>query len=392
MSIFLNNQLNKLSELPVFSSNKKYLNKITHLLNKNRMVILSWLHKSWKHAFVKDLLLKTWLENKCFLFNKDYTINEYINWEKLINIFNDSLNNNKNIKLIVLSNFNKIENIKDFIQYIYNHENNFKILLIWNTIQIPWIQEIEYLTDNIETINFLDTNINYGVLPEIIYIPFNLQQSYLNLAVNDVFTKEIFINFWVKDMELYHFTMTYLSKTNKHISFRELQKWLSEIQQITLKTVIDYINFSLRAKIIKPVNKYDFKKQKVILSRIKYYFTDSGIRNSISKYSLPKNILKENLLYQLLEYNDYKIYSGLNGIYEFTFYCKSEQSELCITYSQVTEKNELKKEINKLNKVPVAWKKYIILDSIEQLWIKKLTYNNVEIIEWKDIQLKIETK
>lgn len=392
MSIFLENQLNKLSELPVFSSNKKYLKKITHLLNKNRMVILSWLHKSWKHAFIKDLLLKTWLEDKCFLFNKDYTTNEYINWEKLINTFNESLNNNINIKLIVLSNFNKIENIKDFIQYIYNHDNNFKIILIWNTIQIPWIQEIEYLTDNVETINFLETNIDYGVLPEIVYIPYNLQKSYLNLAVNDIFTKEIFINFWVKDMELYQFTMTYFSKINKHISFRELQKWLSEIQQITLKTTIDYINFSLRAKIIKPVNKYDFKKQKVILSRIKYYFTDSGIRNSISKYSLSKNILKENLLYQLLEYNGYTIYSGLNGTYEFTFYCKSEPSELCITYSQVTEKNELKKEINKLNKVPAQWKKYIILDSIDQLWIKKLIYDNVEIIEWKDIPSKIETK
>ena len=35
---------------------------------------------------------------------------------------------NNNIKLIVLSDFNKIPDIKDFIQYIYNHKNNFKII------------------------------------------------------------------------------------------------------------------------------------------------------------------------------------------------------------------------------------------------------------------------
>jgi hypothetical protein len=63
--------------------------------------------------------------------------------------------------------------------------------------------------------------------------------------------------------------------------------------------------------------------------------------------------LKENLLYQILEYNNYKIYSGLNGTFEFTFYCTSANKNLCFHYSEVTEKNELKKEINKLNKVPV---------------------------------------
>lgn len=389
MSIFLNNQLNKLLQNTVFSSNKKYLRQITHLLNANRMVILSWQHKTWKQSFIKDLLLKTWLKNKAFIFNKDSLVNEKINWNDLINIFNESLKYNKNIKLIILSQFNKIDNIKDFIQYIYTHKNNLKIILVWNTIQIPGIQEVEYLPDNLEVANFLETNIQYWVLPEIIYIPYNLQKSYLDLLVNDMFTKEIFTNFWVKDIDLYHFTMTYLSKINNHISFRELQKWLSSIQQITLKTTIDYINFSIRSKIIKPVNKYDFKKQKVISSRIKYYFTDNWIRNSISKYSLSENILKENLLYSILAYNDYEIYSGLNGTFDFTFYCTSAEKNICFHYSQVTKKNELKKEINKLNKVPVNWKKYIILDSIDQLWIKKLKYDDVQIIEFKDVQSKI---
>jgi len=72
------------------------------------------------------------------------------------------------------------------------------------------------------------------------------------------------------------------------------------LRQITLKTTIDYIDFSIRAKIIKPIYRYDLKKQKVISSRAKYYFTDTGIRNSISQYTLSQKILKENFLFQEL--------------------------------------------------------------------------------------------
>jgi predicted AAA+ superfamily ATPase len=81
------------------------------------------------------------------------------------------------------------------------------------------------------------------------------------------------------------------------------------MKQITLKTTIDYIDFSIRAKIIKPVYLYDFKKSKAISSRVKYYFTDTGIRNSISQYSLAEYTLKENLLFQELSYHGFKIHS-----------------------------------------------------------------------------------
>lgn len=392
MTIFQENQISQLLKSIVFRSHRKYLKKLTNLLNKDRMVILSWHHKSWKLSFIKDFLLKTQLDNKVFFFHKEYLLSEVITWNTLIDHFNESLKYNNNIRLIVLSDFNKITDIKNFIQFIYNHENKFKIILIWNSIQIPWISELEYLP-KINTHLDHSEIISHWILPEVVHSNSNnLMRNYLDLIVSDMYTKEIFIPFSIKDIEMYQLTMTYLSKLNTHISLRELQKWLSEIQHITLKTTIDYINFSLRSKIIKPVHKYDFKKQKIISSRIKYYFTDNGIRNSISKYSLSHYQLKENLLYQLLTYNWNKVYSGLNGTFDFTFYWISESDNLCLHYSQVTEKSELKKEINKLNKVPVDWKKYIVIDLIEDLWIKKLQYDNIEIIEYQDVFQKLQTK
>lgn len=396
MDIFQENQLKNLSEIPIIPADRKYLEKLTHELNQNRMVILSWHHKVWKSALIKEFLLKTKLENKVFLFDKEYLINKNTNWKELINTFNESIKYNNTIKIVILNNFNKILDIKYFIQYIHSHQNNFKIILIWNSVQIPWVNEIEYLPikQNYNSIkNNLSEIIQYWSLPNIYFWEWDyIIKNQLNLIVSEMYLNEILINFWVKNIELYQFTMTYLSKIESCLSLRELQKWISEIQQITLKTLIDYINFSIRAKIIKPIYRYDFKKQKIISSRVKYYFTDTGIKNSISKYSLSERELKENYLYQSLAYHDYKIQSGLNGAFDFTFHCSKDNENICIHYSNVTEKVELKKEINKLNKVPVDWKKYLVLDSIEKLWIKKLIYDNVEIVEYQDIFQKLQTK
>jgi len=396
MTVFQNNQIRSLLKNPILNNDNTYLKLLTNQLNKNRIIILSWHHKSWKQALVKNLLLKTNLINKSFIFNNNILINNIVNWKKLIKELNVSLENNNNIKIIVLNNFNKVSDIKTFIQYIHSHKNNFKIILIWNSIKIPWVKEIEFLANNVYQLQdkiTLKDIIQHWTLPEISQLNHQyFSKQYLDLIVNEMYTKEIFINFWVKDIELYQFTMTFLSKITNCLSLRELHKWLIQIQQITLKTTIDYVNFSIKSKIIKAIYRYDFKKKKIISSRVKYYFTDTWIRNSISKYSLDITQLKENLLYQELEYRWYKIYSGLNWTFDFTFYCKSNDTDLYIHYSKSTEKSELKKEINKLNKIPTNWKKYLIVDSIELFQIKKLQYDDLEIVLYQDIFQKLQTK
>jgi predicted AAA+ superfamily ATPase len=74
---------------------------------------------------------------------------------------------------------------------------------------------------------------------------------------------------------LYIFTITFLSKNNYFYSLRELQKKLNEINKISLKTTIDYIDFSIQSKIIKRCYKYDIKNEKEITSKAKYYFNDN---------------------------------------------------------------------------------------------------------------------
>ncbi|MCP4524010.1 MAG: ATP-binding protein [Candidatus Gracilibacteria bacterium] len=389
-------QKGKLLEEPIFFQHKEYISLITQKLNQDNMIILSGLKHVGKTSLIKEFLTKSGQEKQTFYYNHGLNVKDNISCgNDLINSLNNTLEYNNNINIIVLQNFNKIKNIKDFIHFIYAHNKKFKIILLGNTIKISGVHEVELLTESVHNNkekHDLEIILYYGLLPEILLIQHkHFKKKFLDLIVNDIFTKEIFLNLGVKSIDLYKFTISYMSKSDLSLSLRELHKGLSLIKQITLKTTIDYVDFSIQVKILKPVYRYDYKKDKIISSRVKYYFTDTGIRNSISQYTLSEAILKENLLFQELSYNGYTIYSGMNGTFDFTFLVEKNSIKTIFHYSKQTDKTELKKEINKLNKIPGAGKRYLIIDKLEDFQIKKIKYENVEIIEYENIFERIHS-
>jgi predicted AAA+ superfamily ATPase len=54
---------------------------------------------------------------------------------------------------------------------------------------------------------------------------------------------------------------------------------------------------------------FDFKKEKHISTKSKYYFTDTGMRNCLNHFELSEEIRKENFLFQQLLSHEYTIYS-----------------------------------------------------------------------------------
>gem|GEM_PF-1698043 len=101
-----------------------------------------------------------------------------------------------------------------------------------------------------------------------------LKENYIELIKNDILLNDIFNTFSVKNIDLYNYTLSYLSKNNIFLSLRDLQKNLDINKSISLKTTMDYIDFSVQSKIIRKMYKYDIKTGKHISSKVKYYFTD----------------------------------------------------------------------------------------------------------------------
>ncbi len=378
----------------VKKTDEKNLYRTTEILNKDKLVIVSWLKNSWKMNFIKQLIIRTWSNNSYFYFNKSEDINNTIKTsEDLEKLLFDYTRLYKNPKIVILQNIEDIKWVKDFISNIYSKD--FKIVLFWNFIKIWWIKEVEILNEVSLTENNLQEKAELWFFEEINELEnINSKKKYIKLLTSDIFLNDIFKEFNIKNIDLYNFVISYLAKNNSFTSLRELHKNLNSINKISLKTVIDYIDFSIKAKIIKRVYKIDLKTNKKITTKAKYYFTDNWIRNKLANFDVNKNILLENLIFSILEYNNYTIYSWLNWKFEFSFYARphpwipsplgEKEAAIYVHISRQTKREEIKKEVKKLLKVWKEWKKYLLVDSIRKLGIKKRKYDSVEIVKVSD--------
>ena len=375
-----------------YEIDKNIIKNTINTLNNDKLVIVSWMRKIWKVNFIKNLINKTKTNNNYFYFNKaDDLENKIKNNLDVLNLLNDYVKLYKIPKIIILQNISKIEWIKNFISYLY--KNKYKVILLWNDIKISWIKEIEIKNNiylNEENINNKLLYWNINIINDIEDI--RSKKNILKILTNDIFLNSIFKDFSVKSIDLYIFTITFLAKYNSFNSLREIQKELNQINKISLKTVIDYIDFSIQAKIIKKCYKYDLKNSKIINSKIKYYFNDNWIRNSLANFNLKNKILIENLIFNILDFNNYDIYSGLNWKFEFSFYWEKADENIFIHISESKNKDELKKEINKLNKIKINWVKYLLVKDLKELKIKKIKYDSVIILEINDFLINFKQK
>lgn len=388
------NHKDSLFQTSIFFQHSEKIKNIIDILNLHRIAIIQWIHNAGKTSIINELIKKIWREKEVYYFDKNYDIHNRIKTAKdLQKAFLEEIEFNKNIKIIVLKNINKIEKIKDFLNFIYLHDNKFKIIIISNTIKIQNCNEVTIYPERVSNIwkyYQLDHQLQYGTFPEVLLLWHNhFRKKHLQLMLNDIFTKDIYHSFWVKNITLYDFFIRYLARNNKYFSLRELHKCINIDLQISLKTIIDYCNFSQQSKIIFSVNPYDFKKQKVISTKSKYYFTDTWMRNSLWMFDLDISISKHNLLAQQLQSYKYNIFWWINGTFEFDFYATQWEKTICIHFGNHIEKQDLKKEINKLNKVPNKGAKYLIIDNPDELNIRKFIYDQVEIISYEKLFSKL---
>lgn len=364
---------------------KKYLEKIVEHLNKEKIIIISWIKFSWKTEVVCDFINKTNIWEKVFYFNKELDYNNLIkNNLELENLLNVYLECNKNIKYLIFQNISNIDWIKNFISKIYKSE--YKIIIVWNDIKIPNITEIEIKNKVSDKIN---NDLFYWNIWKTYYLSDTFfKKEYIILNKDSILLNKIYKLKSVKNIFLYNYTITFLAKINIFKSNRDILKEVNENINIAPKTLYDYIDFSISEKIITKIDLYDLKNNKIINWKSKYYFNDNWIRNSLKNFELDIDILKENLIFIYLYYNDFDIFWWKNWNFEFSFIARKNEETIYIHLSKEVEKNEIKKEINKLLKIWNNNKKYLIIDSFEKSWIKKYIYDSVEIIEIENLLQK----
>ncbi len=378
-----------------FDLEKNLMKKIVLDLKKERLIIIKWIKWVWKTKTISYILSKSKIKDSFLYINKSLDLENKIKNDKSLNeILNQYIKCFQKPKLIILENIESIENIKDFINLLYSH--NYTIIIIWNSISIWNKPEIEINSERKFDFYLLDKEREYVEV----------------LKTKNTIFEEIIKIYSLKSFELYNYSLIFLSNFNKIASIREINRKLNKNIKISLFTMMEYIKYSLNALILKQIYVFDFKKNKKIKSKTKYYFSDTNFRNSLYDFSLEQNKLKENFLFNELYKSWYDINSWLNWNYNFTFYWNKIKKDECqniikidtifIDFCIEKDKKNIKKQIKKLLKIPEIpyniknkecnlkqnFSKYLILDEKKDIWIKKFNYENLKIINLNQL-LKI---
>lgn len=411
-----------LEKQPILYKNKNIEKNIEHNINNKQITIVTWVLASDRTSIINNIIKNSKYKNNYLYINKELDILNQIKDNKhLNNLLNIYIERFEKPSIIILENINQVKDSKKFIKYIY--DKNYKIIFLWNDVKIWEIKEIEVLLPTINKIQLIQNELftfneimTYWTITDIIFIKNNyLKNKYLELLKNNIIYKEIIKTYSLKNHNLYNSTISFLSLYKDYISAREINKKISIFSKISLVTSNEYLDYSLSAKIIKKMPIFNIKKNKTIESRSKYYFTDIWIRNAINWYNTAKIALKENLLYNELYKNWYSILWWNNWKFDFSFYCNKiikkqllwwkisieENNILYIHISTHTDKKEIKKEVKKLLKIDYIpnnnskdtttnISKFILVDNIKNLKIKKLQYENLKIIEFEEFVMNLD--
>lgn len=196
-----------------------------------------------------------------------------------------------------------------------------------------------------------------------------LKDLYTTTYIKDIVERRNIIRSDVMEEILLMLSSTVSSLTNpKKISDTYLSKGEKEI---SINTITKYLSFLEESYLINKVNRFDISGKEYLISTVKYFFTDLGLRNA--KLNFKNNDIDrmlENCVYNELLYRGYNINVGVIEVRENNIRKQLEVDFIATKinkkyYIQVTLslENEIKRDLEKksLLKIKDSFKKVIIV-------------------------------
>lgn len=392
MKHILNRNLKYLQEKKIYFSHKDKIETALHALNKEKIIIVSGVRHAGKTKFLADFLQKTGKQKETFYYNHDLDmlgeISERKHLEDILQVFEKDYGNPK---IIALQNCSKIEGIKTFIQDIYK-QKKYKIILVGNNIQIEWVTDIEIfpLSFALSREEKIENFLHFGGFEEVHLVRDTAFRRFvLESLKNDIISGNIMETYNIKNRDSFVKMLVFLGLNGTYITQRELQRELSKNGiDISLITMMEYLSAALNSKILKKMYQFDIKKNKEIQTQIKYYFSDVGFRHALTYGEWKEQFQRENMLYNELLQKWYEIYGMVNGRFEMNFSARKGKRTLNLHFHYSNEKNELKKDAHKMEKLWNHGENILIVSDISLYHLRTPEIDGVRVMELSEL-LKI---
>ena len=228
----------------------------------------------------------------------------------------------------------------------------------------------------------------YGGLPQLLtQVGDDKKEEFLRNLYRTVYLRDIYER---NDIELKpefeELSKTVASSIGAPVSARKISdtfKSVSNVQNITDKTVAMYMGYMQDAFLIEKSERYDIKGRKYIGSLSKYYYQDVGLRNAILSFrqSEPTHIM-ENVIYNELRMRGWLVDVGniFNRIrtndgqqqritLEVDFVCNKGSKRIYIQSAwEMPDAEKMEQEKRSLKLVDDSFRKIIIVGEHTKSW------------------------
>ncbi|HET6253632.1 MAG TPA: ATP-binding protein [Puia sp.] len=230
------------------------------------------------------------------------------------------------------------------------------------SLAYPEFLQFHQLEDNDQT---LESYIKFGGLPYLIHLNLNDDAfGYLNGIYNTIIYRDVISRYNLRNSHILERLLQFLADNIGNLfSAKRISDFLkSQRTNIAPNQIQQYCAHLANAFIIHEAARYDLIGRRIFEIGTKFYFENTGIRNSIIGYRpADRGKLLENLVYNHLLYLGYDVKVGALREKEIDFVCEREHERLYIQVAlQLGGDTTIDREFGNLLAIPDNYPKIVV--------------------------------
>lgn len=394
---------------------QEYLNQLRLLKDQKVIKVITGIRRSGKSTLLElfrdDLKKQNIAKEQIQFFNFEEEKNvDLRDWRKLHQTIEEKLVQNK-MNYIFLDEIQKVDHFEELVNSLFVKKNvdlyitgsnafllssELATLLTGRYISIHLLpfsfkEYTEMYPDETNYDRLFEKYLNSSSFPEVVRLSKvneELANNYLKDLYNTIVNKNIAKRYNIRNEIDFERTIKFVfDSIGSPLSARNIANTLkNESINVFHGTIINYLQYLTKSYMIYPVNRYDIKGKKILITNDKYYVVDLGLRNLLLS-DPPKSDIGhrlENVVYlELLRLNKGKIFVGKNEDSEVDFILQMPNGKRVyyqVAY-QVNDRPEtLKRELAPFFKIKDNYPKILLtMDLIPEEFegIKK-----INIVNW----------
>ena len=208
--------------------------------------------------------------------------------------------------------------------------------------------------------------VKYGGMPFLVNLSFNdeVVYGYLKSIFNTIILKDVVSRYNIRDINFLERLIEYLSDNlGSYVSSKKISDFLkAQSISLSVNTVMNYLSYLTSSFFVNKVQRMDIIGKKRFEINDKYFFTDLGLKHSVIPFNgIQIGNVFENLVYNQLIYDDYKVFVGKHKDREIDFVAQkgNETKYIQVAYL-LPDQNVREREFGNLLKINDNFEKIVV--------------------------------